>query len=44
MSNRTEKHSKKEETKKLAVRVICLVLAASLCLAVFVSMFATLFF
>lgn len=43
MSNHNEKRSKKEESKKLAVRVVCLALAVSLCLAIFVSMFAVLF-
>lgn len=43
MSNHNEKHSKREDSKKLMVRAVCLVLAVSLCLAIFVSMFATLF-
>lgn len=43
MSNRTEKRSRKEEQKKLLVRIVCIALAAALCLATVVSMLTVLF-
>ncbi len=37
MSNRTEKHSKKEEQKKIVVRVLCIALAVLLILPLLIS-------
>lgn len=42
MSTRTEKHNKKEEQKKLAVRIVCLTLAVLLSLSAFVGILSVL--
>lgn len=39
MSNRTEKRSKREDQKKMAVRVVCIALAVLLSLSAFVGLF-----
>lgn len=39
MSNRSEKRNRKEEQKKLIVRVVCIVLALLMGLSAFVSLF-----
>lgn len=41
--NKSAKHNKKEEQKKLAVRIICLVLVVALLVTSLLAMFPTLF-
>lgn len=44
MSNRNDKHNKKEEQKKRLVGILCLFLIAAMTLPLLVSMIITLFF
>ena len=44
MSNRNDKRNKKEEQKKMIVRIVCLVLVGALTLTTFISMLSVLFF
>lgn len=41
--NKTAKHSKKEEQKKLMVRIVCMVLVIALAVTSLLAMFPTLF-